>query len=1231
MAALESAWESGSIPELSGSIPPEASADIDLLTDLVCVDLEYRIQQDVDTRIEMYTAVYPELGKDDLILLELIRTEYTFRADRDSVNVSSYTDRFPHLAHQIEAMFRLELDRETNRETSPQIPACSVCHGKIPATTQCLCETCGNSFQVGRYQLLERVGEGGFGFVYRAYDPKLDRQVAVKVPRSSRCLIPEEVERFLRESRNSAQLDHSGIVRVFDTGRQGGTPYIVSEFVEGESLAQLAKGELEFEQAATWVKDIAKAIGHAHDRGVIHRDLKPSNIVVCDDGHRGSPRVMDFGLARREQTDIHVTLEGQVVGTPAYMSPEQARGDAGMVGPQSDVYSLGVILFQLLCGEVPFRGNVQKLVQQVIHDDPPTPSRFRNRIPRDLETICMKAIQREPSARYGSANALSEDLSRWLRSEPVTARRIGIAGHAWRWCRRKPVIATLLLSLAISLIAGVSGIWVQWRAAEAARVASEADLNDALESVDRVLGHLGNDALDDIPQAKQLRAEVLNDALEFFDRFRQRKPDDPRLIMHVARAHFEVGRIQNALGKKEIARDAFQSAIEVFESLEDIAPDPEEWAYATTKTYSSYANLLKNGNVENARTYYKKSIALRRNLAEQHPEKPMYLAKLNVTRVDLALILQDEAEAEAMFNEAVSSFETLVAENKAVGFRRDFARVLNIRAGFLVQIGKYDLAEQSRQRAIGFYEECLSEKPDDESYRAAYAGCCMRLLTELQQQSRVDEFREFEAKAIEAYTKLTSNFPATPRHRERFLMVLGDVGDLALAQKRYDDAIDKFELATLQGQMLVALFPNIEIYQKRLSVSLGKLAKVLIRVNRKSDAEDRLRESLVIRRKIAAKGALRNRIHLAVTLDLLADVIQTSQSKRKQEEALQLRQEIDQIKDSVDVSKIPEDEQLSDSKKLDLLGSMVRLAIDSKDFPLLERTYLAKIEILTPRFKARPTRARNRSDLAKHYGYLGKCRNAQQKYAQAVKAYRVAVDHDEVLLQEHPASTTYLTQLLSHTSSLGSILLRMRKADEAVTVVRRSLEIAESLLENNYQNFRMARVVLAKMMLGNALSIQARHFQEAIEAYQDATELSEAFKLQPGMEEAQATVLNTFAWFLITCPDPSLRDYERAITLAQRALEISPEDGNIVGTEAFALFELNKFDKAIERLQLASKLEPDQEPMNRLVRAMAEFRRGSKERAQENYALAIEKHLAKPIDEELFEQYRARAANMIFD
>jgi WD40 repeat protein/predicted Ser/Thr protein kinase len=319
--------------------------------------------------------------------------------------------------------------------------------------------------RLGDYELLEEIARGGMGVVYRARQLSLNRMVAVKVVLHGPFASPDFVRRFRHEAEVTATLRHPNIVSVYEVGEYDGHHFLSMEYVEGKNLAELVREQpLPASRAAGYVKAIAEAVHYAHQQGVLHRDLKPSNILLDAFDH---PRVTDFGLAKILGQDAELTATGQVLGSPNHMPPEQAAGNFSKTTAQSDIYSLGSILYHLLAGRPPFQGgSLPELLAQVQTAEPIPPRQLNPSIPENLQSICLKCLRKEPERRYASAQALADDLDRFLNQKPVLARPIPLAERLWLWCRRRPALALLSLALAAAVLAGLAGIVWEWRRAE---------------------------------------------------------------------------------------------------------------------------------------------------------------------------------------------------------------------------------------------------------------------------------------------------------------------------------------------------------------------------------------------------------------------------------------------------------------------------------------------------------------------------------------------------------------------------------------------------------------------------------------------------------------------------------------------------------------------------------------------------------------------------------------------
>lgn len=479
--------------------------DADVVTQLACVDLTVAWGQgNEDTtgksppRVEDYSQRLPALSPEPV---ELVEAEYRARLQRgETPEHSDYTERFPHLTEVLPQRLA-EIDRsvsseltesdaaaETIIQPSATTPAETII-GDVPVTlieskappsnpedletivqsesdapTAPLRKTRGpgSASRVlrtfGDYEVLSEIARGGMGVVYRARQTKLNRVVAVKMILQGQLASKDDIQRFYSEAEAAARLEHPGIVPVFEVGEIDDQHYFSMGFVDGESLADLARrGPLPPREAAELLRDVADAIEYAHQNGVVHRDLKPGNILLTQDGQ---PRVTDFGLAKTVEGDSGLTASGQILGTPGYMPPEQAAGRIHDVGPLSDVYSLGAVLYCLLTGRPPFQSaRVMETLKQVVEAPPVSPRLLNPSVDRDLETIVLKCLEKEPAHRLASAAELRDELQKYLNGEPIQSRRVGFATRLWRWCRRKPLAAALVAS--VFVLSGAVTLTVQ--------------------------------------------------------------------------------------------------------------------------------------------------------------------------------------------------------------------------------------------------------------------------------------------------------------------------------------------------------------------------------------------------------------------------------------------------------------------------------------------------------------------------------------------------------------------------------------------------------------------------------------------------------------------------------------------------------------------------------------------------------------------------------------------------
>jgi len=537
--------------------------------------------------------------------------------------------------------------------------------------------------QIPGYEILGELGRGGMGVVYRAKHLRLNRIVALKMILGGGHASAADMSRFLSEAQAVASLQHPHIVQIFETGEHGGLPYFTLEFMAGGSLAaKVATNPLPPRDAAMIVEQLARGMNYAHTQGVVHRDLKPENVMLSADG---TPKITDFGLAKSIEAGSSLTQSGAVMGTPSYMAPEQARGETKAVGPLADVYALGAVLYRLVTGRPPFQAaTLLDTIQQVVNDEPVQPSRLMSQTPKDLETICLKCLRKEPHQRYRNALELAEDLGRFLRHEPITARPVSAIERAWRWAKRNPGRSSLIGALAASIIVALAGMTILWLRADhrerlanfnAEQAKEQKRLADEKAEIARQQEEI---ALAEAAKSLQL-AKFMTDVFE---------APDP-LGFHAASSH-----TPERLGDTMTARKLLQRGLENLERQRDL---PEDVRAALLDRVGSVCLIL--GQFKTAEKPLKEALAIRRRLL---PADHIDLAQSKY-HVGWALQgLGDYQQCETLYREALSALQD---EKRDVALER--ANV-HFRLGWLyIETEEHPKAEAAFQEALAIRKKYL--------------------------------------------------------------------------------------------------------------------------------------------------------------------------------------------------------------------------------------------------------------------------------------------------------------------------------------------------------------------------------------------------------------------------------------------------------------------------------------------------------------------------------------------
>jgi serine/threonine-protein kinase len=666
------------------------------------------------------------------------------------------------------------------------------------------------------------------GMVYRARHLRLNRLVALKMISAGVHAAPELVARFQIEAEALASLDHPHVVQIYEVGQHGRQPYFSLELVEGGSLdRKLADGPLPPGEAAQLVETLARAVHAAHQRGIVHRDLKPANVLLTADG---VPKITDFGLAKRLEGQSGQTHTGSVVGTPSYMAPEQAAGDPRAVGPPADVYALGAILYECLTGRPPFRGQSSlETLLQVRNAEPAPPTRLRPQVPRDLETICLKCLHKEPARRYPTAEALAEDLRRFRALEPIQARPAGAGERLVKWVRRRPAAAGLVgVSAAAALALAAVGLW-SYTSLRAAAERAEARSRLAREVVDNMYTKVAEEWLADEPHKDPLQQEFLEKALGLYEDFALESRGDPAVRRETALAHFRLGQIHRTLSEDRAAEEAYGRAIARQELLRAQFPRERRYRQDLANSYNWRGELLRESGrpPQEVEADYRRALDLQQALSTEYPEEPAYRKELARSRYNLGILAMDtgrSADARDEFDKAVDVLDQLHGEDPdRPDYRQELARCCINRGVLHRQDGRPGPAEDDYHRAVELLGKLYDKLPSKVAYRYDLAISRQDMGNLLWERREYLTALKEEREARDLLGALARDFPERPAYKKKLANTYNSLGSIQADTGRWAEAGDDWRQARDQLAPLVEKFPEVADYRQHLGIVLGNL------------------------------------------------------------------------------------------------------------------------------------------------------------------------------------------------------------------------------------------------------------------------------------------------------------------------------------------------------------------------------------------------------------------------
>ncbi len=989
-----------------------------------------------------------------------------------------------------------------------------------------------------RYTLTRLHATGGIGRIWLARDASLGRDVALKE------LLPERAgnaavgSRFRREAQVTGQLEHPGIVPVYELAQRPADqqPYYTMRFVRGRTLAEAAaayhqrrkKGQavpLDLRELLSAFVGVCNAVAYAHSRGVLHRDLKPQNVVL---GDFGEVIVLDWGLAKvlgegnRDEPSAgpaaavsgerpgEETVAGQVLGTPAYMAPEQAEGRLDLLGPATDVYGLGAILYEILAGHPPFRGpDAREVMRQVAQESPVSPRAIVPDTPRPLVVVCLKALARRPGDRYGSARELAGDVQHWLADEPVSAYPEPLAARAGRWARRRrSLVLTAVAALLVAVLSLGGALAMVNAAREGERQAKELALrreseveserdraqhNFALarKAVDEYLSKVSESPELKARGLEQLRKELLETAARFYKEFVRQRSDDPAVRAEQGRGLMRLADLTADIESPAEAAKLFGQALAVFDDLGQSHPDEPRYQAEAATCHNALGMLWRTlGKPMDAERAMLRGLGLREELVRRQPDSPAAQNDLAASCNMLGLFYRDTGrptDAEDLFDRARKVREKLVEDHPAnLEYLAGLAKVYNNLANFYRAAGRLKPAEDAFEKSLAIDERLVRANPQDTQTQLERTASLNNLANLYRATGRTDLAEETQKRSMEIRKGLVHTHPAVAAFRAELAKSHHNLGNLYRSTGRPGAAEESYREALVLREQLARDHPNVPEYVAALAGLHNSMGILYRDTRRKEQAEAECGKALNLRRGLAEAQprVVEYRQDLAASYNnlgnLYSDTDRPAEAAKAYREALRIREAL-----AAEHPGVP-------GLQADLAASHLNLAVFLRERGRVAeagRAARQALEAYRPLARSESGAVEYRQGLASAHLELGVLYQMMRKPAESEAALREALAIQEALHRDNPKATGLALDLADTYCMLGHLGRDFGRSADAVGWYTRSLEQVGQVLDVQPPNER-TRLALRRAHQGRAIVLtRLKRYQEALPDWDRRVEL----------------------------------------------------------------------------------------------------------------------------------------------